>query len=98
VQVRKYLQDRAFDRKGLKNASLTRLTHTQWLDDEVINNYGDLIMARRKEAEQAGKLDGLKDVFWLNSFFYTQVSTHGYQKVRRWTKKVGCPTQSIKSL
>ncbi|ORZ11035.1 hypothetical protein BCR41DRAFT_357393 [Lobosporangium transversale] len=53
----------------------------QWLNDEVINFYGNLIMARSKESTELPK------VHVFSTFFYKTLSENGYEKVRRWTKK-----------
>ncbi|KAF9392645.1 SUMO1 sentrin specific peptidase 1 [Podila verticillata] len=54
----------------------------EWLNDEVINFYGQLIMARNKESTELPK------VHVFSTFFYKTLSESGYDKVRRWTKKV----------
>ncbi|KAG0099261.1 hypothetical protein BGZ93_008502 [Podila epicladia] len=54
----------------------------EWLNDEVINFYGQLIMARNKEST------ALPKVHVFSTFFYKTLSESGYDKVRRWTKKV----------
>ncbi|KAF9897475.1 SUMO1 sentrin specific peptidase 1, partial [Lobosporangium transversale] len=54
----------------------------QWLNDEVINFYGNLIMARSKESTELPK------VHVFSTFFYKTLSENGYEKVRRWTKKI----------
>ncbi|KAL7747467.1 hypothetical protein RI367_007223 [Sorochytrium milnesiophthora] len=55
----------------------------QWLNDEVINFYGNMIMQRA-----AQNPDKYPDLHYFNSFFYSSLRDQGYQKVRRWTKKV----------
>lgn len=47
------------------------------LDDDVINTYMDLITARSPEA-----------VYTFNTNFFIALSTIGYDRVSRWTKKV----------
>ncbi|KAG0324990.1 SUMO1 sentrin specific peptidase 1, partial [Podila humilis] len=54
----------------------------EWLNDEVINFYGQLIMARNKGSTTLPK------VHVFSTFFYKTLSETGYDKVRRWTKKV----------
>ncbi|KAF9581238.1 SUMO1 sentrin specific peptidase 1, partial [Lunasporangiospora selenospora] len=54
----------------------------EWLNDEVINFFGHLIMARSKESATLPK------VHVFSTFFYKTLSENGYDKVRRWTKKV----------
>ncbi|XP_040284242.1 sentrin-specific protease 5 [Bufo bufo] len=56
---------------------LVTLDEQQWLNDQVINMYGDLIM------------DSAPDkIHFFNTFFHKQLVTKGYDGVRRWTKKV----------
>ena len=69
--------------------SLQRLRVGQWLNDDVINFYGTMIQ-QRSEAGIAEATKGTWNVHFMNSFFYTKLSTQGYVKgsLRRWTKKV----------
>ncbi|KAF9978444.1 SUMO1 sentrin specific peptidase 1 [Actinomortierella ambigua] len=53
----------------------------EWLNDEVINFYGQLIMARSNASS------ALPKVHVFSTFFYKTLSENGYDKVRRWTKK-----------
>ncbi|XP_007897195.2 sentrin-specific protease 5 [Callorhinchus milii] len=56
---------------------LVTLYGENWLNDQVINMYGELIV------------DAVPDkVHFFNSFFYKQLQTKGYNAVKRWTKKV----------
>ncbi|KAG0004058.1 SUMO1 sentrin specific peptidase 1 [Entomortierella chlamydospora] len=72
--------------EGFNVSVLKKDIHTlrpgQWLNDEVINFYGNLIMARSKESTTLPK------VHVFSTFFYKTLSENGYDKVRRWTKKV----------
>ncbi|KAK8376478.1 hypothetical protein O3P69_009847 [Scylla paramamosain] len=53
-----------------------------WLNDEVINFYMNLLM------ERSQKNDRYPRVYAFNTFFYPKLSKSGYHSVRRWTKKV----------
>lgn len=56
---------------------LVILDGQNWLNDQVINMYGELIM------------DVVLDkVYFFNSFFYRQLVIKGYNGVKRWMKKV----------
>ncbi|KAF9210118.1 SUMO1 sentrin specific peptidase 1 [Haplosporangium sp. Z 27] len=72
--------------EGFNVSILKKDIHTlrpgEWLNDEVINFYGNLILARSKESTTLPKIH----VF--STFFYKTLSENGYEKVRRWTKKV----------
>ncbi|XP_028925625.1 sentrin-specific protease 5 isoform X1 [Ornithorhynchus anatinus] len=66
-----------YNRHMLDMDDLTTLDGQNWLNDQVINMYGELIM------------DAVPDkVHFFNSFFHRQLVTKGYNGVRRWTKKV----------
>lgn len=69
------------------NISITRehmatLLGLNWLNDEIVNFYMELIVQRSKEKET------LPSVHAMNTFFYPKLSRQGYNSVRRWTKKV----------
>ncbi|XP_034992287.2 sentrin-specific protease 3 [Zootoca vivipara] len=56
---------------------LQTLYGPNWLNDQVMNMYGDLVM------------DTVPDkVHFFNSFFYDKLRTKGYEGVKRWTKNV----------
>lgn len=65
------------NKHSLTLEDLFTLDDHNWLNDQVMNMYGELIM---KSAHQK--------VHFLNSFFHRQLVTKGYEGVRRWTKKV----------
>jgi sentrin-specific protease 1 len=70
------------------HGSLTRLRGTEWLNDEVINFYGALLLQR---ANTNLANDGTPKVklHVFSSYFYTKVaSPQGHSAVKRWTKKV----------
>ncbi|KAJ0059399.1 hypothetical protein NL108_016933 [Boleophthalmus pectinirostris] len=56
---------------------LSTLADANWLNDQVINMYGELIMDSAHS-----------EVHFLNSFFHRQLLTKGYEGVKRWTKQV----------
>ncbi|KAJ0011772.1 hypothetical protein NQD34_012747 [Periophthalmus magnuspinnatus] len=56
---------------------LLTLASANWLNDQVINMYGELIMDWAHS-----------EVHFLNSFFHRQLLTKGYEGVKRWTKQV----------
>ncbi|CAE6369147.1 unnamed protein product [Rhizoctonia solani] len=77
-----------FAREQVSDSDLSRLKPAQWLNDEVINFYGALILARSEEA-QKGKGKAL-DVHYFNTFFFAKLEEMGYEKSRigKWTKKI----------
>ncbi|XP_069979554.1 sentrin-specific protease 1 isoform X3 [Penaeus vannamei] len=60
---------------------IATLCGLNWLNDEVINFYMNLLMER-------GKNDNYPSVYAFNTFFYPKLVKTGYSTVRRWTKKV----------
>ncbi|CAE7231551.1 unnamed protein product [Rhizoctonia solani] len=77
-----------FAREQVTDSDLARLKPAQWLNDEVINFYGALILARSEEA-QKGKGKAL-DAHYFNTFFFAKLEDMGYEKSRigKWTKKI----------
>ncbi|KAH0626059.1 hypothetical protein JD844_000773 [Phrynosoma platyrhinos] len=56
---------------------LQTLYGPNWLNDQVMNMYGDLVMDTVPEK-----------VHFFNSFFYDKLRTKGYEGVKRWTKNL----------
>lgn len=66
-----------YKRHVLTMDDLGTLYGQNWLNDQVMNMYGDLVM------------DTVPDkVHFFNSFFYDKLRTKGYDGVKRWTKNV----------
>ncbi|XP_047117790.1 sentrin-specific protease 1-like isoform X1 [Schistocerca piceifrons] len=57
------------------------LAGTNWLNDEVINFYMNLLIER-------GKKNKYQPVYAFNTFFYPRLQSSGYSAVKRWTRKV----------
>nr|KAF6497654.1 SUMO specific peptidase 1 [Rousettus aegyptiacus] len=68
-------------RLTITRKDIQTLNHLNWLNDEIINFYMNMLMERSKEKE-------LPSVHAFNTFFFTKLKTAGYQAVKRWTKKV----------
>ncbi|NXB61344.1 SENP1 protease, partial [Struthidea cinerea] len=68
-------------RLTITRKDIQTLNNLNWLNDEVINFYMNLLMERSKEKD-------LPAVHAFNTFFFTKLKTAGYQAVKRWTKKV----------
>ncbi|KAJ8347132.1 hypothetical protein SKAU_G00285330 [Synaphobranchus kaupii] len=58
-----------------------RTSHLNWLNDEVINFYMNMLVERSRRP-------GLPSVYTFNTFFYPKLRSAGFSAVRRWTKKV----------
>uniref|UniRef100_A0A3Q3EWY4 SUMO specific peptidase 5 n=1 Tax=Kryptolebias marmoratus TaxID=37003 RepID=A0A3Q3EWY4_KRYMA len=63
---------------------LLTLADQSWLNDQVMNMYGELIMESSHHK-----------VHFLNSFFHRQLMTKGYDGVKRWTKQVDLFSKSL---
>lgn len=57
------------------------LTGLNWLNDEIINAYLNLIVKR-------GQQPNYKKVYAFNTFFYPKLRESGHSSIRRWTRKV----------
>lgn len=65
---------------SLTRKDLQTLCNLNWLNDEVINFYMNLLVERSKDPS-------LPSVNTFNTFFYPKLRSSGYTAVRRWTKK-----------
>lgn len=61
---------------------LKTLMHPNWLNDEIINFYFELLRERSKNESKYPRLH----IF--NTFFYSNLQSKGYSSVKRWTKNV----------
>lgn len=66
---------------NIARRDLKTLGGLNWLNDEVINFYMNLIMER-------GNLPKFPKVYAMNTFFYPKLVKDGHSSVRRWTRKV----------
>lgn len=93
AEVEKFLRKRGMvwkcAREQVSDTDLSRLKPAQWLNDEIINFYGAMILARSEANKENPK--SLK-VHYFSSFFWSKLKTTGYEKGRlaKWTKAVRC--------
>ncbi len=66
----------------IERKDLSTLTGLNWLNDEVINFYMQMICERSKQN------DNWPNVYAFNTFFYPKLMSGGHQVLKRWTKKV----------
>lgn len=66
---------------SLTRKDLQTLSNLNWLNDEVINFYMNLLVERSKDPS-------LPSVNTFNTFFFPKLRGSGYSAVRRWTKKM----------
>jgi sentrin-specific protease 1 len=83
-------------REQVTDQDLSRLRPRQWLNDEIINFYGALILARSESCkENPGNGSGTMplNVHYFSTFFWSKLRKEGYDKGRlaKWTKKVVYP-------
>jgi sentrin-specific protease 1 len=93
-----------YAREQVSDSDLVRLRPGSWLNDEIINFYGALLLGRSegacssssKEKENKGIVNGsgkkskFLNVHYFSTFFWTKLEKEGYEKGRlaKWTKKV----------
>ncbi|XP_075708027.1 sentrin-specific protease 1 isoform X2 [Rhinoderma darwinii] len=68
-------------RLTITRKDIMTLNSLNWLNDEIINYYMNLLMERSKRK-------GLPKVHAFNTFFFPKLKSAGFQAVKRWTKKV----------
>lgn len=78
------------------NISITRndlatLIGDNWLNDEVINFYMNLLMERSEQRAD----DGAPRVYAMNTFFIPKLLSAGHSGLKRWTRKVDIFTYDI---
>ncbi|KAJ7579928.1 cysteine proteinase [Mycena floridula] len=88
-----------YAREQVGDSDLKRLRPGQWLNDEIINFYGAMILGR-SEDQMAGKENGGNkglNVFYFTTFFWSKLEKDGYDKGRlaKWTKKVDIFTKDV---
>ncbi|XP_039903852.1 sentrin-specific protease 1 [Simochromis diagramma] len=73
---------------SLTRKDLQTLSNLNWLNDEVINFYMNLLVERSKDSN-------MPTVNTFNTFFYPKLRSSGYSAVRRWTKKMDIFSKDI---
>ncbi|KAG6866803.1 hypothetical protein C0991_008739 [Blastosporella zonata] len=83
-----------YAREQVSDADLSRLRPGQWLNDEIINFYGAMVLGRfddGKENPPKQKTNGMQilNLHYFSTFFWPKLK-EGYEKGRlaKWTKKV----------
>ncbi len=89
------------NRQQVSHEDIRRLMPGNELNDEIINFYGAMILAR-SEASNKGFIQmnssssqkGLLDIHYFNSFFWIKLVKEGYEdgRLERWTRTVGLHT------
>ncbi|KAG5341382.1 hypothetical protein C0989_011093 [Termitomyces sp. Mn162] len=83
-----------YAREQVNDTDLSRLQPGQWLNDEIINFYGALLLGRSDESKEnppKQKVNGSQvlNIYYFSTFFWPKLK-EGYEKGRlaKWTKKV----------
>lgn len=111
AQVRSTFQQRgviaSMTGAQVESHDLAKLRPGQWLNDEVINFYGNLIMQRANDAEakrsaarqkkEVPPADccGYWSVHFFSSFFWQKLQSQGYKGVQRWSRRVDLFTKDL---
>ncbi|KAG9314631.1 cysteine proteinase [Chiua virens] len=79
-------------REQVCDKDLSRLLPCQWLNDELINFYGAMILERSEACKENPATNGRKNplnVHYFNTFFWSKLQGEGYERARlaKWTKK-----------
>lgn len=75
-------------RLNITRRDMQTLAGLNWLNDEIMNFYFEMLMARSKE-------DDYLSVHSFNTFFYPKLINSGYASLRRWTKRVDIFTKDL---
>jgi sentrin-specific protease 1 len=94
-----------FEREQVNETDISRLRPCQWLNDEIINFYGAMLLARSNSAKENPLVNGASDrheqkvlnVHYFSTFFWPKLKGEGYEKGRlaKWTKKVNLNVQLL---
>ncbi|KAH0838567.1 cysteine proteinase [Lanmaoa asiatica] len=80
-------------REQVYDKDLSRLLPFQWLNDELINFYGAMILERSEACKENPGANGKKkplNVHYFSTFFWSKLQGEGYERARlaKWTKKL----------
>jgi sentrin-specific protease 1 len=96
TQVERILQKRGvvskFAREQVAGEDIARLRPCEWLNDEIINFYGAMILQRSEDSKENGYKgrSPILKVHYFSTFFWPKLKDEGYERGRlaKWTKKV----------
>ncbi|KAG1766438.1 cysteine proteinase [Suillus occidentalis] len=77
-------------RESVNDRDLSRLLPGQWLNDEIINFYGAMILTRSESSRDPTAKRRMLDVHYFSTFFWPKLKNEGYEQGRlaKWTKKI----------
>ncbi|KAI9349582.1 hypothetical protein BDR26DRAFT_852393 [Obelidium mucronatum] len=67
----------------MTRADIRTLLPGTWLNDEIINFYGQMLMER----SQRNPRGEYPKIHFFNTFFYSTLQKSGYNSIKRWSKK-----------
>lgn len=73
---------------SFKKRDMLTLSGTNWLNDQVINFYMNLI-------NQRSELDNIPNVYAMNCFFYPKIISGGQESTKTWTKIIDIFSKDI---
>ncbi|XP_037925674.1 sentrin-specific protease 1-like [Hermetia illucens] len=74
---------------NITKKDINTLTNNNWLNDQIINFYLNLI------AEDNTNKPNLPKIHIMNFFFVPMLKTLGYNTVKRWTRKIDIFTNNL---
>lgn len=77
-------------RESVNDRDLSRLLPSQWLNDEIMNFYGAMILTRSESNRDPIAKRKILDVHYFSTFFWPKLKNEGYEQGRlaKWTKKI----------
>ncbi|KAG2154541.1 cysteine proteinase [Suillus clintonianus] len=77
-------------RESVNDRDLSRLLPSQWLNDEIMNFYGAMILTRSESSRDPTAKRKMLDVHYFSTFFWPKLKNEGYDQGRlaKWTKKI----------
>ncbi|KAG2120586.1 cysteine proteinase [Suillus discolor] len=77
-------------RESVNDRDISRLLPSQWLNDEIMNFYGAMILMRSESNRDPTAKRKMLDVHYFSTFFWPKLKNEGYEQGRlaKWTKKI----------
>ncbi|KAG1757869.1 cysteine proteinase [Suillus lakei] len=84
-------------RESVNDRDLSRLLPSQWLNDEIMNFYGAMILTRSESNRDPTAKRKMLDVHYFSTFFWSKLKNEGYEQGRlaKWTKKIDIFSKDI---
>lgn len=74
----------------LRAGEIAALYGNNWLDDNIINYYLQMILQRSHEKRASNP-----KIAVINTFWYQKLASHGYSSVKRWTRNTNIFDQDL---